>query len=343
MHFNDAERPSGRLALRRWVAGWPGAVRIALAVGGSVLMGALALKRIDWSATWAALSHIGPGWLLGGLTSVALTAQCRAERWRLLFEAGHAPARPRLLGMVWGGQALNALIPARLGELARIWLAARDGPAGAPEAAWTVAAEKLLDSLTLLTAVVIVSIWAPLPVWLRSGAIALAIATLVSVGALSLTAAWRTALVSWLERLSARRVWFRRLPLAALLSAVSAGARLLWAGRLAWQLALWSALGFGAGMLTNWLTAQALGIEMSWLAAALLLTVLQMSAILPLPTLPGRAGLFHYLCVLALGLFGVAREPALGYALILHGLTYLPMAVAGPVSLAWLQRRGARR
>ncbi len=56
----------------------------------------------------------------------------------------------------------------------------------------------------------------------------------------------------------------------------------------------------------------------------------------PLPTSPGRVGLFHYLCVITLQIFGVQRDIALSYGLVLHVLTYLPMAVGGPICL-WLE------
>jgi hypothetical protein len=61
--------------------------------------------------------------------------------------------------------------------------------------------------------------------------------------------------------------------------------------------------------------------------------VLQISAVVPLPTTPGRVGLFHYLCVISLAIFGVTNQVALSYGLILHALVYLPMSVGGPLAL----------
>jgi hypothetical protein len=77
-------------------------------------------------------------------------------------------------------------------------------------------------------------------------------------------------------------------------------------------------------------------MPLSWGASLLLLSVLQMSAVVPVPTLPGRMGLFHYLCVLSLSIFGVGREASMSYALILHVLVYAPMMVGGPLGMwAW--------
>ena len=39
--------------------------------------------------------------------------------------------------------------------------------------------------------------------------------------------------------------------------------------------------------------------------------------------------------MLGLGVFGVAREPALGYAFLLYAVVFIPISVAGAVGLWW--------
>ena len=46
-----------------------------------------------------------------------------------------------------------------------------------------------------------------------------------------------------------------------------------------------------------------MGLRLPAMAYALLFAILQISAIVPLPTSPGRLGVFHYLCVLVLALW----------------------------------------
>lgn len=49
------------------------------------------------------------------------------------------------------------------------------------------------------------------------------------------------------------------------------------------------------------------------------LVVLVINAIaLSIPSAPGSVGAFHLASIFSLGLFGVEREPALGFALVLH-------------------------
>ena len=56
-----------------------------------------------------------------------------------------------------------------------------------------------------------------------------------------------------------------------------------------------------------------------------------------MPSSPGSIGVFHYLSVLTLGLFGVEHELALGYGVLLHLVTYLPPSLLG---LVYLGRSG---
>jgi hypothetical protein len=80
------------------------------------------------------------------------------------------------------------------------------------------------------------------------------------------------------------------------------------------------------------------GLALQPAAWLLLLAVLQISAVVPIPTSPGRIGLFHYLCVVTLAIFGTEKSVAMSYGLVLHIVTYLPMVVGGPVGL-WSEMR----
>ncbi len=52
------------------------------------------------------------------------------------------------------------------------------------------------------------------------------------------------------------------------------------------------------------------------------------------PSSPGYIGVFEYLTVVALGLFGVPHEQALGYALLSHGLNYVGVLALGALGVA---------
>jgi len=344
MERNPDKSPTSS-AWRGWLRSGRNGVTLALGAALSAGFIAIAFRGTDWRAVVDVVRRARVGWLLLALGSVLVTAWWRARRWRLLLIG---PGETRigvgpLLAALWVGQALNALTPARLGEVARALLIAQRSDVGRGAALWSLVMEKLLDTLTLLAFVAGLALGAPLPAWLRSGALTLGAATLVLLIGLLAVERWRQAARAWLERLHAAHPRAQRLRLARLLEIIADSARLWRDGRTSARLALWSLGCFLAAASTNALTALALGISLPPTGALLLLAVLQSSAVAPLPTLPGRAGLFHLLCVLTLEIYGLPPDAALGYALVLHLLVYLPMALGGPAGLWWLRRHHALR
>ena len=78
-----------------------------------------------------------------------------------------------------------------------------------------------------------------------------------------------------------------------------------------------------------------LGIDVPLVAPLLLLVVLQIGV--RVPSSPGSIGVFHYLSVLTLSVFGVEKDLAFSYGVLLHLVTYLPPSLLG---IAYLGRSG---
>lgn len=315
-------------------------LRLALGTGISLGFLWLAFRGVDWAGAWAVIRHARWGMAGLALGSVILSTWMRALRWRLLFYPDHRRLDPtRCLGIFLAGQVLNAVIPARLGEIARAYLIGRYSGISKMYALWTTVVEKVLDALTLLLFLAGLSLFVPLPPWLQRAGRTLGLALIAGSLLLALLLVLRRHVLDRLQGLERAHPWIARLRLRALLGAIGDSVRLLRNPRLAGAVGGWSVAAFGVGAWTNWLVARALDMPLSYGAALLLLAVLQISAIVPIPTSPGRIGLFHYLCILSLAIFGVARESALSYALVLHVIFYLPMTIGGPLAL-WLETRG---
>jgi hypothetical protein len=292
---------------------------------------------VDWPRTWEHLRAASAGWLLVALGSVVLNGLLRAERWRLMFAPDHQRLRVKKFFSVFLiGQMVNAVVPARLGEVARAVLIGEIERVSKARALWTTLLEKLLDVLVLLVALGGLSWLVPLPEWLAESGWLLSAVSVAVVAALVMMVLARQRVAEWIAALEGRWGGLRRLRLGRLFGVVAESTRLWGYGRASWGILGWSVAAFLLSAGSNWLTAFALGLRLSYKASLLLLIVLQISAVVPLPTSPGRVGVFHLLCVLTLALFGIEREVALSYSLVLHVLTYLPMMVGGPLCL-WLE------
>ena len=89
----------------------------------------------------------------------------------------------------------------------------------------------------------------------------------------------------------------------------------------------------------NYILLGAVGAPYSWLAAVFLLAVLQLGV--AVPSSPGRVGVYHYLAVQSLAIFGVDQATAVSYAILLHLISIILPAMIGAI-LAWHSGLGLR-
>ncbi len=64
------------------------------------------------------------------------------------------------------------------------------------------------------------------------------------------------------------------------------------------------------------------------LGASFVVLVITTIAIL-VPSSPGYVGTYHWLCMISLSLFAVPESPALGYAIVIHAISMIPVALVG--------------
>lgn len=269
------------------------------------------------------------------LSLVLLSPLVRAARWKLLYHPNHASLRiPRLAGILLISQMLNIVVPARAGEIASIYFMGRTEDRSRALTLGTIAIEKWLDILMVLILLLIMPAVVALPAWFRDSRAGLAAFAGAFFGAALVLSFGKSQLMGVVDRLA------RFLP-ADLQDRTRRGVGLalssldvLRSPRVGLQLQLWSFLVWSLSILVNYFTFKALRIDLSLTAALFLLAVLQVGV--AVPSAPGKLGVFQYLCVLALGFFGIDRGTALGYGFLLYAVVFLPPVVLGAAAL-WLE------
>jgi glycosyltransferase AglD len=101
----------------------------------------------------------------------------------------------------------------------------------------------------------------------------------------------------------------------------------------------WGLAGWGAELGIAWFTLSAVGLEPTVPLAAL--TVVATAAANAISVSPGNAGPFELAAMLPLAGAGVAAEPALAFALLLHVVHLAPAALLGGWVLLGEARRSA--
>ena len=300
----------------------PAITGLALSAVGLFLI----LRGLDWGVLGDTMGQARLGWLLAAVVVEMLSLLANAVRWRWLYWPHHQPPVGKLFGVLTVAQLANTVLPGRLGLLVRAVMTGGDNGPSRATTITTLVVEKVLEGVTLLPLGVLLSLLLDLPDWVRisaavSGCVLLALLLLLGSGL-----RWRDHLVDWIAKLSAG--W----P-AGLMASLLEGLDALRSTRVAWRIWGWSLLYWGLVTAVNWLVIQATGLPLPALASLALLFVLQIGV--RVPASPGNIGVYDFLGVVTLALFGLEKSAALGVTLLLHLVTYLPPSLVGVVYLWW--------
>jgi uncharacterized membrane protein YbhN (UPF0104 family) len=290
------------------------------------------LTQIDLAELGAALAEARLIWLIPAAGAAVIGLALRALRWRALL--GVPFSAWRAFHIVNIAYFANGILPLRLGELARAYLASRGDRAVPPlHALSTVVVERLLDVLAVLVLIGLALPLAPLPDVLRASALLFLPLTAVGFGALVGLAGRRAWTLGIAARLSERIPILRRINAPALVGHVLDGLApltqlrtmihaLLLTG-IAWTFSVVS----GYALMFAFYPAADMGATLLFTAAA--------SFAVAVPAVPGSLGTYEasiWVGLAAMG-YGEPLATATAFAVTLHGMNLLVNVALGGVGL----------
>jgi uncharacterized protein (TIRG00374 family) len=313
----------------------------------------LALHDVKWSEVWTHFRSANLPLLLASIVIATLGIHVRALRWKALLAPIRAdmPFQPRVAGTA-AGLALNNLLPARVGEFARVLVCARLGRVKIGSVLGTIVVERVLDAMVLLSVLFGVLAFEGFPGTSNGVAIARGTARGATIAAAVLGAAmlvltiFPAPSVRFAEAVSTRVLPVRmRRPLIDALHAFLGGLGALRDPRLlaqsvAWAVGQWLFLGTSF-LLGFW----AFGIREPGYAGALFVQSL-VSMAAALPAAPGFWGPFELASKLGLGLWGVDESRAVAFAIAFHmggwlGVTGVGLYYISKLNLSWNELKGS--
>jgi len=322
-------------------AGW----RAALGVVLSVALIYLTLRGISAAEVARRLSTADPLLFFASIFCATAIFGLRARRWQTILEPAvdHVP-----LGPLWRataiGMMVNNVVPARAGEVARAYALTRETTVSFPAALASLVVDRLFDAIVLLLLAAVALLDPALstgqtlagrPVSsFAVGAVALVLTLLV---ALYLLVFFPTALVRLFAVVAGRispsvaeRGGRMLVTFIAGLSVLRSPGR--FAAVFGWTLAHWllNALGF-------WLAFRAVGITAPFSAAFFLQAFIALGT--AVPALPGFFGVFEYMSVQGLSVYGVGQQQAATWAIGFHILSFIPITLIGVYYFARLGMR----
>jgi uncharacterized protein (TIRG00374 family) len=302
--------------------------RFWLGIALSLICLVLVLWNVDLREVLTALKQANYAWFLPASLPFAGTIISKVLRWQLLFPGEYKRIRrEKLFSALMISYALNTILPARLGELARAYVIGETEGLSKSLALSTIVVEKVFDILTLLLFLVLLLPFVSLPSWVQRPALIMAplfLCLFAMIVALTYqrerTLSLASSILKHIPRLDGERI------LNSLGSALS-GLDVLRSPRRhiclwGWSLAVW-----GTGALFIFFVMIAFHIDAPPSAAVLVLCVTSLG--MTVPSSPGYIGVYHWLIVSTLIIFNVDRELALSFAFALHAVTFLPLTLLG--------------
>ena len=307
-------------------------VGIVLGIVISLVCLVLVLRGINLAEVGAVLRQADGRLVVLALIIALVNYAALAMRWGLLFYPHHQPDFIHLFGAQVVAQLVNMTLPGRLSPLARVgWLS---GHTGIPKAfaLSTIVMEKILDGVVYLVILLAVLTSVVLPAWVRNAGVATGVVSTMLMAAVLGAVIAKAQLTHVIWQVADWVPAFHRLRVSAAAQSALDSLDVWRHPTQALRLVAWSGIVWGSTVLLNYFALRALHLSAPFMAAVVVLVFVQVG--LRIPSSPGSIGVFHYLCILALALFGVDRDAALGYAIVLHLLNFLPQSLLG-IGFIW--------
>ena len=286
----------------------------------------------SWNGITAAFGAVRWRWVFAAIGLNLLSVLARATAWKTVIGQAMPPPRPRyplVFSAFSVGLFANAVLPGRIGELARVAVLTRKLPSR--RGAWatlvgTVFAHRVFDLVPVLLLIVYVVLTAKIPTWAVTSLI---VVVVVGIGLLAFAlASARHHDGSPFDELGMGAV--RRLLTMARQGLGVMHAPLAAAEAIVFQVAGWTCQVFAV-----WTAMLAFHIHVGLPAAGLVLVLMNVATIFPL--WPGNVGLVQAAVALPLLDYNVSYPHGFAYGI---GLQAIEASVGVGVGILFLAREG---
>lgn len=301
---------------------WYGLLSTALA---AVLL-YYSLRGVEWARVWATITHARWQYLAAACLVASCSFFLRSYRWRVLLNTDAHFDVPTVFMATMAGYLGNAFLPARAGELVRTYIISSRSSLSKTYVLTTALSERMVDAIALVLASSVVLLGVnPKPAWL--GDVSRTTAVVAGVGLLAIAIMPHTG--DLVERL------LRRIPMPAglrnrlleLAAQVLLGLRTFHSLKRLAEFAFWTVVIWSLDCGTVIVGARALGLDLPFRVALLLLAGLGLGS--ALPSTPGYVGIYQFVTVSVLTPFGVSRDDALAYSLVSQVMGYVVVLILG--------------
>lgn len=301
----------------------------------SIVFLVLAFKNVDIENVLAILNDMNVSLLAIPVMFVFLGLLQRALRWRSILE----PIRREKVGNIFSvmmiGYLGNNVLPARMGEVLRIYALGKNYGFSNSQTFATIVLEKVFDVMILLLFFGIVLLYAPFPSYIKKGGAVIGFMLICAVSVLYLIAhRKKDASRDRAGLLMPKKVIVK---VGEFLDNFQVGLEILKKRKDLFTVIIYSFSIWICEFVFVYLVMDLFDLNVGYLAAVFLTVMLNIGMLIP--SSPGYIGTYQIICITALAPFGVQKEVALSVSIILQIIT---LAITTIIGFSCLWRENMR-
>jgi uncharacterized protein (TIRG00374 family) len=299
--------------------------RIVLSYGIAAVCLVWVFHDVRFGDLFRNLESMNWGWVALAVVFDILSYVCQGWRWGLLLHARGGLSAAKATQAVYAGLFVNEILPMRVGEVLRTYLAARWVPTDISCVVSSILVERFFDALWLMLLVGITILAVPLPHYLIEAEEILAAIVFASTALLIF-------LVMRPPRKALEEAGTPEHPgllhrILAVIGKLATGIRDIGRSRYFYSSLAISSLVLIFQIIAFWLVMWAYGLRLSvWHGAAILLIVHIGTVI---PSAPSNVGTYQFFTVLGLTQFAVSKTTATGFSVVVFLILTIPLWVIG--------------
>ena len=308
----------------------------------SALFAYLALRDVETARMWVVIKSAKPFFLFMVIVLTFLQFVVRAWRWRILLEPIKDTGFLNRLSTIFIGFGANCIFPARLGEFIRANYLGHTERISGSSAFGTLVVERLFDGFTLLLILLIGLIgtnfsgqWRAVSGSLRATGFSLLFFYILFILLLVGFKYKTDRFMELLERLLFFVPRHLRPKIMETIRNFSMGIAVVKNPFKWFQIIFYSLLIWFINLYQVEMIEQALGLEMPFIAAFLIMAMASIGVMIP--SAPGYIGTFHLSVLYGFLFYGIEHEEALSAAVLWHGVVFFPTLIFGLMAFLLLQ------
>lgn len=281
----------------------------------------------DFSELWAVLQAANFYYVIPLPVLIVISFIVRSIRWKELFFMNPSSSLWSMFSSMMVGYLFNNVLPARAGELVRVYMLGKKESLSKSAILGTIIVEKVVDLLVIMVLLLATIIYFPFPEWIKRAGWTVGIAAICASGVIAFLAMYGNKILdAVIEKLPFEKMPFiDRIRLAG--DSFVLGIKGLVKGEILFKYTLYTTLLWGFELAIAALVANALGVQIS--TGELLFVILVIVFGTTVPSSPGYVGTFELFGVTALGLIGIEGAEALSFVVMLHAVIFLGSSIPG--------------